>query len=121
MPVRRSGQILRLVFVRKLLIRDVTGVAKVVGHHDRGIQRGKVKSGDRPVVEAFFGVNDNSSLKLVASVLHPTNRNHQVHSFCLSVELAGYFDLLATREQEADGYASDSSHFSKVEEAHQFV
>ena len=96
-------------------------VAQIVSHHDRGVKWGEIKSGHRFLVKASGRLYDNSPLILTFITTLAINRDYKVVVFGFPVELGGYFDLLASREQECDGDSSDSGHLSQVEKTHELL
>lgn len=120
-PVRSLGDVLRIESLGYCWIWHVSGVAKVVRHHDRRVERSEIKGRYGLLVEALLRVNDNGTFELLSGVLNSSNRDYQVHVLGLSVKLTSNLNLLASGEQEADGNTSDTSHLGQVEEAHQLV
>ena len=51
------------------LLIEQRGIAQVVCHHNRGVQRSKVESRYRDIVEALGGLNDSSTFVLLVRPL----------------------------------------------------
>jgi hypothetical protein len=118
---RSPSDIIWIKFICLTFRWDIGSIAKIMGHHDRGIKRGEIQGCNGLVVVTFLWINDSSSLELVSSALWPSDWDNEVQGFGFSVKLRGNFDLLTTREQEADGNSGYSCHFCQVEETHEFV
>ena len=79
-----------------LFYREKSRVAKIVSHHDAGVQRGEIQGGDWLVVVAPFGLDNRRPLEIVFAGLAGIGGDHEVVLFGFADQLRHNLDLLAS-------------------------
>lgn len=69
------------------LVWDPGGVAEVMGHHDRGIKRSEIKCRNWIFIVSSIWLDDDCTFEFIAGRLHTFDRNDNVQSLSLPIQL----------------------------------